>query len=96
MDERGMYQMDLCVVVHGGLTFAAPRSALIGESNSQWTFGFDCGHAGDFMPALHAGFSEMGLEHVLEHSVYRDRDYVVGEASRLAAQLRIVQERGYR
>lgn len=91
---EGQAKMDLCVVVHGGLTWSGERSGLREqlESEQQWTFGFDCGHAGDVVPALHAATS-VGI---FDGDVYRDRDYVIGETSRLAAQLRIVHRRGYR
>jgi hypothetical protein len=53
-----------------------------------WWFGFDCGHAGDLVPELAKQFpliAELG-------GVYRDRDYVVGETCRMAAQLRRIHQ----
>jgi hypothetical protein len=91
---EGMGRMDLCIAVHGGLTFSGFRARLLGQpdTDKRWTFGFDCAHAGDLVPELHRSLPAG----VMLDDVYRDRDYVFGEVSRLAAQLRLVERRGYR
>lgn len=94
--DDGSEQLDLTVRVHGGITCARPRRALLGESDDAtgWVFGFDCAHAGDLMPGIH--FTPLIDRAWEDTEVYRDRDYVFGETSRLAAQLKLVQDRGYR
>lgn len=63
---------DVAVRVHGGLTFSELRP-------SGWTFGFDCVHGYDLIPAL--AFVQ-GSD-----VVYRDIEYVTAEVKRLAEQL---------
>lgn len=89
------FPLDLCIAVHGGITFSAPRNQLRDQpaERTKWTFGFDCGHAGDLQPGL---LSMVSNPSMFKGDSYRDRDYVFGETSRLAAQLRMVQERGHR
>lgn len=86
-NDDGKRRLELVVTVHGGVTWAGPRNQMKGQpdDDTSWVFGFDTGHADDFMPGLPMSFGE-----------YRDKDYVIGETSRLAAQLRIVHRRGYR
>jgi len=71
--------LELAVKVHGGLTYAAPST----EPKGWWCFGFDCAHAYDWLPRME------GL--IPRYGTYRDMDYVTGEVSRLAAQLRLVK-----
>lgn len=59
--------------VHGGVTFA-------GEINGAYYIGFDCAHAGDYVPAY--GFFGYGSK------TYRDEDYVRKETERLAYQIK--------
>lgn len=89
-------QMDFTIVVHGGLTWSGQRRQIRDESDSdvRWTFGFDCAHAGDLVPGAATAFPNVFFP--FPEIVYRDRDYVFAEASRLAAQLRLVQQRGHR
>lgn len=95
--DDGLLPLDLVIAVHGGITWSAPRCELRGQSadRTEWLFGFDCGHAGDLVPGV-AALLLPPNSNVFADSVYRDRDYVFGETSRLAAQLRMAQERGYR
>lgn len=76
---------DACAIgmafeVHGGVTFANHRS----EDPDLWWFGFDCSHAGDYIPEL---AKLPGLKGIMRDAVYRDQQYVVGECMSLAAQL---------
>jgi hypothetical protein len=63
---------------HGGLTYAdnhAPNE----KPDGQWWFGFDCAHAGDFVP---------GIDRWPESKdQYRDIEYVRREVKQLAASL---------
>ena len=61
--------------VHGGITFSGERRG------TTWWFGFDCGHAGDLIPALN--------RYGLTEGVYRDEAYVTDECEKLASQLRV-------
>lgn len=88
----GGIDLDMTLRVHGGVTWSSVRGDLLGEQGEAWTFGFDCSHADDVMPALQRNWPF----HLVCQGTYRDRDYVFGETSRMAAQLRIVQERGFR
>lgn len=93
--EDGLHPLDLCIAVHGGITWSDQRCSLRDQpaERTEWMFGFDCGHAGDIVPGVLRVVRNPSL---FEGDSYRDRDYVFGETSRLAAQLRMVQERGYR
>jgi len=93
------------VSVHGGLTYASLCADAIchvpkpGEPEDVWWFGFDCGHAGDFSPQMHAFLSSRGRrEQPYDHAgavaagrfdveVYRTLDYVQDETNHLAEQL---------
>jgi hypothetical protein len=85
----GQIGLTLAVDVHGGVTYAGKPS-----DNEDWTFGFDCQHAGDVMPRM---LEKPGFPVALfDGWSYRDLDYVTGQCARLAAQLRIVERRGLR
>lgn len=71
--------------VHGGLTYSSMGD---GEylPEGYWWFGFDCAHAGDYVPGL------AGLRISLLVGVFRDKDYVEHECRNLAKQLYMVAE----
>lgn len=85
---------DVHASVHGGLTFSnscqegaedGPGVCHIpepGRPADVWWLGFDCGHGGDYWPALAAA----GLVPPLWDGTYRTFDYVRAEVTRLAAQ----------
>jgi hypothetical protein len=50
---------------------------------------------GHYVPGIHLPM-QMRSPAFCDDLVYRNRDYVIGDTSRLAAQLRIVHKRGYR
>jgi hypothetical protein len=97
--------ISLAFQVHGGLGYAedhVPDPNRIVPPDGRWWFGFDCGHAGDYMPGLQ--FMDKYLEQMVdsmpEHvratmrkvvlgtpNRYRDQPYVVAECQSLAAQL---------
>lgn len=95
--------ISLAFEVHGGVDYAddhVPDQ----EPDGRWWFGFDCGHAGDYLPGLDTlGFMAEMIESMPEHvrdtmrgimakqaNVYRDQQYVVSECQSLAAQLNAV------
>jgi len=62
-----------------------------GKIADLWWFGFDCGHAGDFQPGIHALLRELKIRERLPpppdwEEVYRDWAYVEGEVEALAVQ----------
>ena len=61
--------------VHGGLTY--------GDDD---TYGFVCGHMGDYMPGSRYGFCD-------ESDVYRDMGYVIREVVSLANQLAVIRDK---
>lgn len=85
-DREGM------VDVHGGLTFSGAcqdseeesegvcHVPAKGESDEVWWFGFDCAHAGDYVP----GMVQYGPTFAGE---YRTLDYLKGETAKLAQAL---------
>jgi hypothetical protein len=86
------------VVVHGGLTFSdacSPHDTEasgichvpgVGEPDSVWWFGFDCGHSGDLSPVLASDprVREFGL---LRDGTYRTLPYVQDQCAALAQQI---------
>jgi len=64
-------RLDTVIRVHGGLTFS---SDVAGgdypiETKDSWWFGFDCGHAGDFVPAIACGEGDASLRKLLGDEV---------------------------
>lgn len=92
--------ISLAFEVHGGVNFADDQPPGR-KPDGRWWFGFDCGHAGDYIPgndsikdAMNAMVDSMpehvrALREIVNRSelVYRDQQYVVGECQSLAAQL---------
>lgn len=83
------------ISVHGGLTFSdkcTPQPHWFNNMRpaSTWAFGFDTAHAFDYAPALVAHTKRLGLSlsPILEQGTYRTLDYVKGETTQLAKQLR--------
>jgi hypothetical protein len=66
------------VIVHGGITFAGPL-----EEITDWWLGFDCAHAGDFIPGIAAA---VGREPRSDERVWTEVD-VRDEARKLARQI---------
>lgn len=87
--DDGLVRLSLAVEVHRSLSYAGPNKD---PSRGAWCFGFDTGHAGDYMPLLSGTWPKW----LREESTYRDFDYVKGDTLRLAAQLRLVEQRGER
>jgi hypothetical protein len=92
---------DVVFDVHGGLTYSDHCYGHIchdpapGRPDTVWWFGFDCGHSGDYSPAMDALLAQYRIRHPSglpmgpgsRDEVYRDRAYVEGEIARLAVQL---------
>ena len=91
---------------HGGITYSEGCSGDIchepepGEPDDVWWFGFDAGHAFDYMPAMEARTRKHMPPHLHSsgpftgpaeeaewHDVYRDLDYMRAQCEFLAAQL---------
>lgn len=87
------------VSVHGGVTFSGalelrsvkiPFTKWVLFIERVWAIGFDCAHAGDFMPAIAAITNRppykcpMGLM----DETYKTLDYVKAECENLAGQLK--------
>jgi hypothetical protein len=106
---------EIPVSVHGGITFADKCDPGFnpetgegichipepGEPDDVYWFGFDCGHAFDLMPAMHATMREIGFVptargHITDSlwnpETYRDIDYVRSECTILASQLAVLIE----
>lgn len=66
-------RLDNCPAVHGGITYSESRLPC-SESEDGWWLGFDCAHAGDYVPympsiELYEGYAhEWTLEEVIEET----------------------------
>ena len=93
--------ISLAFEVHGGVNFAEDQPPGR-KPDGRWWFGFDCGHAGDYIPR--GGDFSRVMDDVVDSmpeeardimrkivfgdmGVYRDQQYVVGECQSFAAQL---------
>jgi hypothetical protein len=107
---------DAMIGVHGGLTYSDrcqdeddPAAGIChvagpGRPEPVWWFGFDCNHAGDFAPGIHADLCRIAdtsryltgyRPGVPPHDEqYRDVAYVRGQVALLAAQLAAVAGEG--
>ena len=82
--ENGLSKIEEAInniEVHGGLTFAGTLSHRE-VKDGLWYFGFDCGHCNDLEPFIFEKYPSM------EHGIYRDKEYVIGECKSLAKQLK--------
>jgi len=95
---NNIYEMELDIVVHGGLTFSDygefPMSHSALENYKVWTYGFDCAHAGDLVPGMLA----MSIKYNMPtgffyHESYRTFEYCKNEIRHLARQLRDLMTR---
>ena len=79
--------------VHGGLTFAGTKILIF---ENMWWIGFDCAHAGDYIPgtidnparALLGELANKLLEDPSNSDVYRNERYVRNEILKLAKELK--------
>jgi hypothetical protein len=104
---RGNNPLEACEIgmalqVHGGVNYAED-SVPGGKPDGRWWFGFDCGHAGDYLPHNKDENVRRFMDQMVESMpkdargfmrdivnrdrVYRDQQYVVSECQSLAAQL---------
>jgi hypothetical protein len=87
----------IALQVHGGVNFADDSLPQDEPDGGRWWFGFDCSHAGDYLPTINDKLGRMvarmpehmrnEMRRTIERAVYRDQQYVVGECQSLAAQL---------
>lgn len=88
--------ISLAFQVHGGVNWA--QDSVPGQPpDGRWWFGFDCAHAGDYVPGVQDDLAQMVelmppetrevMSRIINReSVYRDQQYVVSECQSLAAQ----------
>lgn len=88
---KPLAEVEESVDAHGGLTYAAECQGNIchvpapGEPEHLYWLGFDCGHAGDFVPVL----ARLGC--AFHDDQYRTVEYVRAAVERLAVQARLVE-----
>lgn len=83
---------DSVLDVHGGITFSdicqkdedgICHIAELGANEPVWWFGFDCAHAGDFIP----GFEKLNIS-FMKNEIYKNIKYVIDQTEKLAKQLK--------
>lgn len=86
---------DLDLSAHGGLNFSGECEGDIchvpnpGEPDNVWWFGFDGGHAFDYIPAMAEQMPNSTYERIFGNTEqYRDIEYMKNECIGLAKQLR--------
>jgi hypothetical protein len=81
------YSKDACadIQVHGGLTYSSTDDD--DKNENTWWFGFDCAHAGDFVPKMAINMLEHGFDYE-RTDTYRTWEYVENEVRELVRQLR--------
>ena len=70
--------LDIPADAHGGITYSEESLPREESEADNWWIGFDCSHAGDFMPGFVPEFP----------GTYRDIKYVERECRELAKQIR--------
>ena len=78
---------DIDVNVHGGLTYSDdhfPNYSSV-TKDGYWILGFDTGHAWDRSPRIMIHFPN---HRRFEREVYRDKEYITKEVTKLAKQLK--------
>jgi hypothetical protein len=84
-DYDAIHAYDESLWVHGGLTYAHA-----GHDND-WVIGFDCAHAGDYVPGLERVRTTSPAE---RGETYRNFEWVKAETESLAAQCREAAKKG--
>lgn len=91
-EESCLYEEDMYsqvfseISAHGGLTFTGTLDkATVSEFVGTWWIGFDCAHAGDFVPGFPRAFREFGGD--VSESNYRDIHYVSEQVRALSEQI---------
>jgi len=91
----------LALDVHGGITFSEGALAdgrtwngtkceemYSSDDDRVWWFGFDCGHAGDLVPAMVLNEKYREIRGMFnQHEIYRDKEFVISETKDLAEQI---------
>jgi hypothetical protein len=85
--------LDICINVHGGITYADRDSLYPVTNGGLWWFGFDCGHyndARDFSdPLTHETYRNC----YIHQGIIRTLDYCVSECNKMANQLKEIENR---
>ena len=76
--DAEILDMVLAIDVHGGLTYSDDSAPGKESEDDLWWFGFDCGHVGDYAPAM---------KNFYTGGIYRDFEYVKAECISMAKQL---------
>ena len=88
----GVHYDDLCIDIHGGLTFSGHRTNYDNYTeidlglDEVWWIGFDCSHYGDYTPIIEHLLKDMDC--LKNFGVYRDIDFVKNECKKLAKQIK--------
>ena len=72
--ERGTIPLGMALKAHGGITWTG---GMPDESDTagRWWFGFDCGHAGDYMPGLEAIRKRMHVKNDTMRTFLKDQKF---------------------
>jgi len=97
--EHGTIDLGMALKVHQGISWSG-RGPTNDMPSGLWWFGFDCGHAWDYMPGLSKRLEALpknALDELnkyrMKEQVYRTIDYVKTECASLAFQLRQLETR---
>lgn len=84
---QGYMDLDVDVVVHGGLTYTSAQRPGTWEEDGLWWMGFDTAHAGDVVPEIEELLAETGgIRDATGGDVLRGEPYVEQQVELLAAQ----------
>lgn len=76
---------DINADVHGDITYKEMEHPDTGADSQDYWFGFDCAHAGDYIPALYHNFR------TAEKETYKTLEYVESQTNALADQANTAQ-----
>jgi hypothetical protein len=95
-EEDGLLPVAMALDCHCGLTYAGKGNGSPGMRHpNRWWFGFDCGHADDYCPAMMTEIREIGRkrgepllsEGLFRPETYKTFGYVEADVINLARQL---------
>lgn len=92
------YELLHTLDVHGGITYSA--FGIPGTYLKGWWIGFDCGHAGDFIPCIESineilllkGMPEITSIKNINKTTFKDQDFVKQELIQLVNQLKEMEK----
>jgi hypothetical protein len=74
--EHGTIPLGLALKAHGGVNWSGPIPDE-SDNSGRWWFGFDCGHAGDFAPAIHALLKRIHIDKGTTR-IFEEREKLLG------------------